>query len=334
MKRIVIYRLGSLGDTVVALPCFNRIVSTFPDYRRIVLTNVPVSSNAAPMGAVLGDMIDEVIAYPVGTRDPRKLLGIIATLRALQPAQLVYLMPSRGLPVVVRDAAFFRLCGFKEILGLPLSRDLINNRVDPATGLMERECQRLARCLSELGPIDPSDPAQWHLHLTAEEVGVAREMLAPFAGRPFIAINMGGKQIQNDWGTGNWSRLLAATAARWPDHGLLIVGSAEDTERGRSLTADLPCPVIDACGTLTPRQSAAALREARLFVGHDSGPMHLASAVGTSCVGLFGNLNPPGKWHPLIGNNRLIHDMRGVQAIAVETVTQAIDDIMMHDGSE
>ena len=57
MKTVLIFRLGSLGDTVVALPCFHKIAKSFPEARRIVLTNVPVASNAAPLLQVLdGDL--------------------------------------------------------------------------------------------------------------------------------------------------------------------------------------------------------------------------------------------------------------------------------------
>ena len=51
---IVIYRLGSLGDTIVALPCFHAITRAHPGAERIVLTNFPVSAKAAPLEGILG----------------------------------------------------------------------------------------------------------------------------------------------------------------------------------------------------------------------------------------------------------------------------------------
>ena len=51
--RILIYRLGSLGDTVVALPCFRLIRSHYPEAEITVLTNIPVSGKAAPLKACL-----------------------------------------------------------------------------------------------------------------------------------------------------------------------------------------------------------------------------------------------------------------------------------------
>jgi len=79
---------------------------------------------------------------------------------------------------------------------------------------------------------------------------------------------------------------------------------------------------------LSPRQSAAVLTEARLFIGHDSGPMHLAAAVGTPTVGLFGNNNQPRKWHPFGPTARAVHDMRGMEFVTVNDAILAILDVL------
>jgi ADP-heptose:LPS heptosyltransferase len=68
---------------------------------------------------------------------------------------------------------------------------------------------------------------------------------------------------------------------------------------------------------------------AKLFVGHDSGPLHLASCVGVPCVGLYGNNNEPCKWHPYGDGHVVIHEMRGVRAIGVEQVALAIESKLL-----
>ena len=87
MKKIVIYRLGSIGDTVIALPCFKLIRSTYPEHEIIILTNVPVSGKAAPLLSVLGDdqqFVDGFIEYPVGTRSLIVLWKLARQLRTLK----------------------------------------------------------------------------------------------------------------------------------------------------------------------------------------------------------------------------------------------------------
>lgn len=332
MKPIVIFRLGSLGDTIVALPFFNRIAELYPDRRRIVLTNVPVASNAAPLIAVLGHSgaVHEAIAYPVRLRDPSTLLALRRQLKALGADELIYLMPSRTLPQVVRDAAFLRFCGFRHITGLTFSHDLREVRID-ASGIEEPEVERLARTIDRFGPFDLKAPSSWDLRLDASELSAGAAIRAGLSSR-ILAINMGGKAVEKDWGLANWRALIGQLASRLPNWSLMALGAAEDAGRADEILALWPGPAANTCGRLSVRETAGALTGAQLFIGHDSGPLHLASAVGVPAVGLFGDFNKPRKWHPYIGDNRILHDMRGVTAIAVDDVLAAVDDLLTTRG--
>lgn len=316
IKRVVIYRLGSLGDTVAALPCFHLIERAFPDAERVVLTNVPVSSKAAPLEIILrdGGFIDRTISYPLRLRDPRALARLARSLRAQQADALVYLTRPRGMAATSRDVAYFRLCGFRRIIGAPLTRDLQNHRIDER-GEVERESLRLGRTLAELGTIDFEDRGWWDLRLTESERAHADAALGPLGARPFIVVNTGGKAAEKDWGEANWRSLLGGLATPLGDRGLVFVGASDDRERTGQLQASWPAHALDLCGQITPRESAAVIERADLFVGHDSGPLHLADAVDTPCVGLFGNYNEPKMWHPSGSGTHIIHRMEGLSAI-------------------
>ena len=329
-KRVVIYRLGSLGDTVVALPCFHRIASSFPDHERIALTNIPVSSKAPSLESILGPggFIHSSIAYPVGLRRPAELFVLARRLRELKADTLIYMGGGRGLGAVYRDLLYFRACGFRRIIGAPVTRDLDQVRVDPATGRQEPEARRLARCLAALGPVDLEAPAAWDLRLTAEERAAAREALAPLDGRSFVAVNTGGKVVEKDWGVDNWTALFERLAPLgFP---VVFVGGAEDSERARLLGALRRGPVLDLCGQLTPRGTAAVLGEAALFLGHDSGPLHLAWTAGTPCISLFGSINRPDRWHPMGDGHRTFHDTADVRRIPVGEVADAVETEVRH----
>jgi ADP-heptose:LPS heptosyltransferase len=241
---------------------------------------------------------------------------------------LVYLTASRGLRAAWRDHAFFTLCGFKRIIGIPLSEDLQAHRRQ-SDGSLEPECERLRRCLAPLSPLSLDDPAAWNLKLSASEWAAAAAALAPAAGAPRLAINMGGKVAINDWGEARWSALIGRLRGLLDGHALTIVGSAEDAGRAERVGAGWPGPVLNLCGRLPPRVTAAALSGSALFIGHNSGPLHLASCVGVPCVGLYGNHFAPRIWHPYGGpaagdRHRILHDMRGVEHLTVEQVLDAI----------
>ena len=327
-RRVLIYRLGSLGDTVVALPCFHLIERCFPHAERRVLTNVPVSSKAAPLEAILkdGGLIHGVIEYPVSLGSLQAALKLRRSIVTYGPDLLIYLAASRGPSAfpVWRDLLFFRLCGVRRIVGAPLTRDLRLPRRDPEDGELEQEGRRLARAMKALGVVDVADPAMRDLRLTPVERARAAAELEALGGAPFIAVNAGGKDPSKDWGEARWASLLDRLGRDLSGHALVIVGAPDDQSRAARMIAAWPGRNgLSLCGKLSPRQSAAALAEAALFVGHDSGPLHLAAAAGVPCLGLFGASNLPRSWHPEGSSVSILHDMNGVQAITVEkTLTE------------
>jgi heptosyltransferase-3 len=324
-RPVIIFRLGSLGDTVVALPCFQLISRCFPHTKRIALTNMPQTKQAVPLESILldGGFIHDCIGYPLRVRDIGALIELRRKLRATGADTLIYLQRRIRLAHVYRDFLFFRACGFKTIVGAPVTADLNFGRVDAASGEIEQEASRLARCMMPLGKIDLDDPAVWDLNLTAGECARADELLEPLGGKPFLAISVGGKLAVQDWGDANWGALLRRVAPKLALP-LVLVGGADDRARSLRLAASWTAPVLDACGRLTPRETAALLRRAAFFVGHDSGPMHLAAAGGLRCVSLFGSRDPPRIWHPVGRHHRTFHDVRGVTNIAPDAVASAV----------
>ena len=122
VNRVLIYRLGSLGDTVVALPAIHLVVRAFPNARRLMLTNFPVHAKAPAASAILGEsgLVHGYINYPVGTRNVLELTRLWWSIRRFHPEILVYLAKPRGVKTVLRDERFFRVCGVKRVIGLPL----------------------------------------------------------------------------------------------------------------------------------------------------------------------------------------------------------------------
>ncbi len=327
-KAIVIYRLGSIGDTVIALPCFHAIARAFPEYRRIALSNVPVSSATSSLFDVLGPsgLVHDEVAYPVGSRSPKTLLRLRREIMATGADQLIYLMPERSAFARARDLLFLRACGLRHIVGA--SPEALSLRVVNAqTGEVERECARLARSIAALGAIDLAARGNWDLMLTSDERARARSV-AP--NGPFLAVNMGGKVAINDWGADNWAALLQSVSEAHPNLALVILGGVADRERADLASRNWTGRICNLCGALTVREAAAVLERAGLFVGHDSGPMHLAAAVGAPFVALFGDNNPPKKWHPISARGVCLHEIEGVRRIRLSQVLAPIEEFLAH----
>lgn len=321
IERVLIYRLGSLGDTVVALPCFHQIARVYPEAERRLLTNVPVHSKAPPAFAVLegSGLVHGFMRYPIGTRDLPELMAVQRQIRAFRPQVLVYLTPRRQAGEVMRDAAFLRMCGVPRMVGLPLARDARTNRLDSATGWYEPEAARLARLMRGLGKIDLHDPANWDLALTLDEHKRAAQALEPVQQRPLLACCVGTKVQAKDWGRENWHRVLDKLAAECPQYALVLIGASEDSASSEFAAASWSGRFVNLCGQLTPRESAAVLARSKLFLGVDSGPMHLAAAVGTPCVAVFAARNRPRVWFPWGDQHEVLYHQTDCWGCDLET---------------
>ncbi len=306
-KRVLVYRLGSLGDTVVALPALHLVRKAFAGAELSLLTNKPVASKAAAMEAVLGpEFFGKVIDYPIGIRDPARLFAVSQRLRAGHFDVLVNLSAARGRLKALRDEWFFRLSGIRRVVGTPTAREDFEVVTLPGTDLYESESLRLLRRISGLGSMDLDDPASWDLQLTPAERQAGEHHLPPL-DVPSIACCFGTKMQAKDWELANWKQLVSRLSSTLRGWRLVVIGSADESNRAEQCVSGWHGPWVNLCGRMSPRESAAVLEKCAIFVGHDSGPMHLASAVGTPCVAIFAARNLPGQWYPARPGHEIIY---------------------------
>jgi heptosyltransferase-3 len=324
VERVLIYRMGSLGDTLVALPALHLVARAFPSAERRMLTNFPVNVKAPPAAAILegSGLVQGYFRYAVGTRSVKELVLLWWQLLRWRPGVLVFLGPNRGVKAAKRDAAFFRLCGIKRMVGVPLTEAMQSNLVE-ADGLLEPEGARLARNIAELGDAWLEDAASWDLGLTEAEKTRADGALAGVAETKLIAVSVGTKVQSKDWGKENWRALLGRLAGMYPGYGLVLNGAPNESEASEFAAEGWReaggGAVVNLCGVLTPRESAAAFAHAAVFVGHDSGPMHLAAAVQTPCVAIFAARNIPRVWFPYGRQHRVVYHEVSCMGCGLET---------------
>ena len=329
VRRVLIYRLGSLGDTLIALPALHLVAQAFPHAERVMLTNHPVNAKAPPAAAILEHtgLVHRYLRYSVGTRSVLELTRLWGEIVRFRPEVLVYMAAGRGVASARRDAAFFHLCGVRRQIGVPLTEAMDRPQTEVSEGLtqigapgfatpsmpytLEPEAQRLTRNLAELGDAGLESAAAWDLHLTEAEREKAGAMLNAAQGRPILAVSVGTKVQAKDWGRENWRELLTRLGCELPGHALALAGVESESEASAYAAArwgeGSAGPVINLCGQLTPRESAAAFARAQLFLGHDSGPMHLAAAVQTPCVAIFAARNIPRVWFPYGERHRVLY---------------------------
>lgn len=293
---------------MVALPALRVVERAFPTAQRLMLTNFPVHAKAPAASAVLDGtgLVHGYLNYPVGTRSIRDLARVWRDVRRFRPEVLVYLVAPRGEKIIARDANFFRWCGIRKIVGLPTG-ELGNNLFDPRTQIREGEAARLLRCVRPLGEAQADDLSLWDLRLGPAEEEKAEEVLSALGGGPLIACGPGTKMQAKDWGQENWRALLDRITAAMPGATLVLVGAKEDAEASEYAAGGWHGPAANLCGKLALRETAAVLKRAELFLGPDSGPMHLAAAYGVPCAIAFAARAYAGIWFPAGTGHRVVY---------------------------
>lgn len=119
------------------------------------------------------------------------------------------------------------------------------------------------------------------------------------AGERLIAIHPGAGAAVKLWPAESWGELADAIAASWPSR-LVITGSREELDLAWAVYAHMRSDAIVAAGDTSLGQLAALYQGCRLVIGPDCGPLHLAVAVGTPTVHLYGPVDASrfGPWGP------------------------------------
>ena len=303
--KVLIFRRGSLGDGVVSLPALSVLAERFPDSERRILTNSPVAGRAAPLHDLLAGsgLVCGYFIFPPSNWNPVEVRKLRSEIRAWRPDILVYLSePSRRLRLI-REMMFFRWCGVRRFIGLPFSSAL---RAYHKIGedLWESEGNRLLRAINAESRIVP----QADLGLGPKEIAQADKILSDWRGAVrFIVFCIGGKGEDKDWGDHNWEFVLKTLAPDHPDLGIAAIGSGEERGRSEALLQLWCGPSINLCGDLPSRISAIVAGRASFYLGHDSGPMHLAALAGVPCIAVFSARAKPGVWFPMGNDHRIFY---------------------------
>jgi heptosyltransferase-2 len=205
------------------------------------------------------------------------------------------------------------LAGFPERVGFATS---------PARALYSRtipyradrhHAERLWRLAAPTPDAEPLPGAiQPRLYPGESDVSAAHEILerAGYHGEPLIALAPGSA-----WGAKRWPGYPALAAALARTARIVVIGGADDRALAAQIRDAVPGPagaVIDATGQLSLLAAAEVIRRCAAIVTNDSAPQHLASAMGTPTVAIFGPTVPAFGFGPLAPR----HASAGVEGLA------------------
>jgi heptosyltransferase-2 len=261
---------------VVVTPAAAALLANNPDVRRLLTYD--------KRGADRG--VAGLRALARRLREARRDAGLGAT----APASAYHAQGS------VRSGMLARLAGFRRRVGFDTSagRALYTERIPYARHAHHAE--RLWHLAS--GGAAPADPAvlRPRLHPGDAERAAVDALLAESgnAGGPWVALAPGSV-----WATKRWPHYAALAMALAERARVVVVGSAADTPLAREIVDAVGPAALDATGQLSLLASAELIGRCRAIVTNDSAPQHLASAMGTPTVAIFGPTVPAFGFGPL-----------------------------------
>ena len=308
-KRILVFRTGHLGDTLVAVPAFWALRKAFPAAHIAYLSSAdrdnPQYVSARDVLPAEG-LFDEWISYPNLSSGPAgiaSLLKLAVSIRRRRFDAVVYLMTRyRTARQVDRDRLFFRLAGIKNIIGTEfVKKNNLPFEIPRPTPRIESEASFLLRLLNEKGLMRDPDSFTPDIALTQDERESAGKWIESkeIGGHPgrHIAVGPGSKWDSKVWDEDRYAAVIARLIASH-DVMPIVFGGPEDREKGGRLLR-IWGRGANAAGELNVRNAAAALSECSLYLGNDTGTMHLAASVGTTCVAMFSAVDWVGRFEPL-----------------------------------
>lgn len=258
-------------------------------------------------------IFDEFLSYPVeattgGTlMRPVRMSRLLAALRLKAFDVLVYLAPSlRTTAQVERDRRFFSTAGVKQFFGMTGFPQFPAKRDGEPLNALPGEAELLLARLEVDGIKAPISDACYDLNLgQAEDNQVASWLrdLPADGGARWIGVGPGSKMPAKRWDAERFAQAGSALIVRhdiWP----VAFGGPEDRDAGDALLRHWGCG-YNAAGQLGLRASAAALKRCGLYLGNDTGTMHLAAAVGVRCAAIFSSRDYPGRWYPAGSGNQI-----------------------------
>ena len=129
-----------------------------------------------------------------------------------------------------------------------------------------------------------------------------------------IAVHPGASCISKRWPARRFAEVI--DAIQFPVVKIILVGTADNEKIAKEIRAAVQAPIIDLTGLTSIGQLASLLKRCRLLISNDSGPVHIAAAMGTPVISIFGRNQAglsPRRWGPLGQNDVILHKEVGCE---------------------
>ncbi|MFZ5806621.1 MAG: glycosyltransferase family 9 protein [Verrucomicrobiota bacterium] len=314
--KILIFHQGSLGDTVISIPAIRAIRRHYGKDAYIVLLHEKRNLLRVRPDEILqaNVLINEFIGYDVLSSCFLKrwlgyaFLGLKLFQRKFDAVHYL-LSSSREYHRVRRDQLFFTLCGIAKKFGFNREHDsfvlekdsfrIFHHTHEAAIHLQRLKAEGIDISLEEnlnepflqLSSSVSEKALRW-----LQNEGLLRQY-------PLVAVGALSNMPSKQWPLERFEHICQRLIQQYNAH-IIFLGSSADRDAIQKIVDRYP-QSRNAAGMFSPLESAAIIKHCHFTLGLDSGPIHLAGALGVPCVAIYSERNYPGQWDPL-GEKHLI----------------------------
>jgi heptosyltransferase-1 len=279
--KILILKPSSLGDVVQALPVLRLLKGHF----RTADIFWWIDSPLAPLLEGDPDLAGLVRFERQRWAHPQNWPEMIRSLRWLRAQKFDLVI---DLQCLLRSAVFGWLARQDFLIGLDETREGARGFYDVAVPRKSFHTHAVDWYLSVLPRLGV--PVHPHYEWLPARPAVAEAIRSKWktAGSRWITLQPGARWGNKRWPAENFARLISGLVADFPDTRFAVLGSNEDKALGEIIVQAAPSRCVNLCGATSLPEMVEWIRLGDLLITNDTGPMHVAAALGKPTLALFG----------------------------------------------
>ena len=286
-KRILIIKISSLGDIILAVPSLKAIRQRFP-YAKVTLLTL------GRYTSLFYDCpyVDNVVGLEKKYKSISCMLRISFSLRHSSFDYIIDLQNNHASHFISFLSFPRKSFGFSRKMGF-----LLTNRAKFPYDKSVSPLDSQERILNLLGiKFKTKELVSWDMHShDISSFGLAKSN--------FIGINIAASK---NWQTKNWpvdhiKLLISMIYRNFPDLKVVFIGDSDSRYLSRMIESKLKFKVINLCGRTTIRDLIEVLKKMKIFITPDTATLHLSESLGIPTIALFGPTNPSA--HTVKSNN-------------------------------
>jgi heptosyltransferase-2 len=339
-KRILIVRTDRIGDVLLSTPVIRALRQAYPQ-GYLAMMVAPYAQDAVEGNPDL----DKVITYDKDGKHKSWLSSFKFAWRLRRQGfdLAVILHPTNRAHIVSLLAGIRRRAGYDRKFGF-----LLTDKIKHTKQHGEKHELEYALDLVRYLGITPQDKALF-MPIEPESEDWAKELFLREGlkeGDKLLAINPGASCPSKIWPDERFAEVADRLVRDYGFRRVFLIAGPKDISLAEKVAQNMRSPAVNLAGKTSVSQLASLLKRTHLFISNDSGPVHIAAALGVPVVSIFGRNQAglsPKRWGPTGKRSKALHKEAGcieclahnckkqfacLKAITVEDVIQAAGEIL------